>query len=94
MKTRKILSLLLALAMVLSLLPGVLPMRASAEVTYDLWINGVQVTASNANDLADEGIAFYDPFNNVLYMIDAVFNGGSFVTEGTTHSSGIEARAI
>ena len=62
MKYKKLLSLLLALALVLSLLP-VLPAYASA---YDLYVAGVQVTDENKDDILGNGEAAYDPSSKTL----------------------------
>lgn len=66
MRGKKLLSLLLVLAMVLSLLPTVaLPAFAAS---YELYVGGVQVTDDNKNDILGNGEAAYIPSSKTLTL--------------------------
>ena len=81
---KRIFSLLLIAAMVLSLLPAV-SMWADepyyGETYYYLWIAGVQVTGSNKNDILGNGVFSYDPSAKKL-------------TVSGDYTSGVEATMI
>lgn len=75
MKTKKLqraLSILIALAMCLTLLPNV----AFAEESYNLWVGGVQVTSANASDVLGDGTVSYDAATSTL-----ILNGANIVSE-------------
>ena len=67
---RKLLGVLLALALVVGLLPGIsLTAFADDDVQYPLWVGGTQVTSENKDDiLEDGGKATYDPTSNTLTL--------------------------
>lgn len=80
---KRLLSLALALAFCLSLVPGV-TLTAKAEGTeYPLWVAGTQVTSENAADLSviegvtvgEGGEASYDASNNTLTLNGATITG-------------------
>lgn len=71
--TKKGLGLVLALAMVLSLLPAA---ALAAPGTYDVWVQGVQITDDNKDDVLDDGgsVAF-DPDTSTLTLNNADITG-------------------
>lgn len=81
MKKRFLATLLAALAVAL-----LLPATAFAE-SYNLWVNGTEVTSENANDvLGDSGTVSYDAATNTLTLNGATIN--------TAHTSGAYAAGI
>ena len=62
---KRLLSLLLAFALVLSVLPAASVFAANA---YDLWIDGVQVTDGNRHDILGGGEFAYDNVLKELYI--------------------------
>lgn len=72
---RRALSLLLCGLLALVLLPAAV---LAGGDSYDLWVNGRQVTKDNAADvLNDGGTVSYDAANNVLTLHDASLGGGT-----------------
>ena len=68
---RRALSLLLCGLLALVLLPAAV---LAGGDSYDLWVNGRQVTKDNAADvLNDGGTVSYDAANNVLCHLPAVY---------------------
>ena len=74
---------LLSLCMVLALCLTMLPTTALAVDTYDLWVNGIQVTSENAADVlgeddGDGATVTYDADENTL-----ILNGADLDTAHT-----------
>lgn len=82
---KKMISLVLALVLVISLLP-VLP--AFAEATfYDFMVGGVSVTSDNAADVLGDGLFSYDAATNTLtvkgskdFDVNAIVNNNPGLT--------------
>ncbi len=82
-KTRKILTLLMAVVLMLSLLPLGAPARAEDAVpagddggeVYDLFVGGVQVTDANLGDVLGDGKVSYDPSSRTLTLSGATVKG-------------------
>ena len=81
---KRLVSILLALVLVLSLLP-VLPVFAA---DYDLYLCGIQVTDSNKDDIFHDGRAQYIPEYNQLNI------RGNFASPNTIIESGIDGLVI
>lgn len=79
---RRILAMLLSIAMVLTILPAAVfavgPTVLNAT-TYDLWVGGRQVTSGNANDIFGNGTVSYDAFSNKLYLNGANLTNGTHI---------------
>ena len=76
---KRILSMLLAIAMVCSLLPTV---AFAAETTYDLWVGGVQVTSANKDNIVvpdATGTATYDHDSKTLTLDNFSYEGQGYV---------------
>ena len=98
MKSKSILSLLLAMVLVLSLLP-VTPARAEGK-SYDFMVGGVSVTSDNAADILGDGLFSYDAETNTLtvkgskdFNVNAIVNNNAGLTicvanDATLTSSG------
>ena len=69
----KILSLLLALCMALSLMPATV--FVADATSYDVWVGGTQVTAENADDVLDDGTVSYDPTASTMTLNGADITG-------------------
>ena len=77
-KTKRLFSVLLALAMFFALLPS---MTAFADESYDLWVGGVQVTSANAGnvlegDAVNDGKVSYDADTKTLTLSGANIEAG------------------
>jgi len=72
---KRILSMLLALAMVLGLMPNLGLTAEAADITYDLWVGGKQVTPTNLTITGSEGTATYDPDTNTLTLNNYTYSG-------------------
>ena len=92
---KRLLSLLLAFALALSLLPAT---SVFAEKTYDLWIAGVQVTDDNHRDILGGGEFSYNPSYKELYIYkdceseEVIIN--SHVDGLTIYTGGDDARRL
>ena len=77
MKTKRILSVLITVVMLI----GMLPTAVFAEgATYNLWVGGVQVTSANKDNIVlpdATGSAKYDPTNNTLTLDGFTYNGAA-----------------
>ena len=77
-KTKRVLGLVMALCMVLILLPMA---ALAADVTYDLWVDGTQVTDENAANVLGDGTVSYDADSNTLTLngatLDTAYSDGS-----------------
>ena len=77
MKTRRILSVLITVVILI----GMLPTAVFAEgATYNLWVGGVQVTSDNKDNIVvpdATGSAKYDPTNNTLTLDGFTYNGAA-----------------
>ena len=87
--TKKGLGLVLALAMVLSLLPAA---ALAAPGTYDVWVQGVHITDSNKDDVLDDGgtVAF-DPETATLTLNNADITGAP-VPDFSIRTAGIYSK--
>ena len=47
--------------------------EVSVGITYDLWINGVQATSANLDDLP--AIFGYNPYQSILYVQNLKLSG-------------------
>ncbi|MBR2593070.1 MAG: carbohydrate-binding domain-containing protein [Firmicutes bacterium] len=67
--------------------------RIEAPVTaYDLWVNGIQVTEKNAENIpVDSGTAVYNHEENTLTLTDAEITKGYKYKEGYVYKAGIYA---
>ena len=81
-------SILLTLAMVLALLPVMGGEVKAAPSYYELWIDGVQVTSSNCDDILGNGIFSYSQASNKLYI------SGDYTSTSDTIRSNIEGIKI
>ena len=87
--TKKGLGLVLALAMVLSLLPAA---ALAAPGEYDVWVAGVQITDDNKDDVLDDGgtVAF-DPETATLTLNNADITGAPKPGD-STNTAGIYSK--
>lgn len=93
--TKRAISLLLTLGLLLGCLSG-LTLPASADpVQYSLWVGGQQVTDANKDNLIDkygQTIASYDPSTQTLYLRDGVnvsrYSGYYAHDDGMIYSEG------
>ncbi len=87
--TKKGLGLVLALAMVLSLLPAA---ALAAPGGYSVWVQGVQITDSNKDDVLDDGgtVAF-DPETATLTLNNADITGAP-VPDLSNRTAGIYSK--
>ena len=65
---RKLLGILLALALIVGLLPGISPMARAVDEEYLLWVGNTQVTSENKDDILGDGKAKYDPETYTLTL--------------------------
>jgi hypothetical protein len=66
---KKILSMVLALCMVLTMMP--VPTMAVDDVEYKIWVGGIQVTSANKDNITGGGITgtvSYDPITSTLTL--------------------------
>ena len=88
---RKLLSIVLSLAMALSLLPATA--LAAQEESYQVWVGGTQVTSSNMNDVLDDGKVVYTPATDEaaakLTLTDATITGADEAAYSEMLSAGI-----
>ena len=59
-----------------------------AYPVYDLWIDGIQVTEHNQNDVTGDGVFRYSPEENTLYL------NGSYTSTDTAVSSMIDGLTV
>ena len=69
---------LLAVILSLGLLIGLMPMTATAEEGYGLWVSGREVTAANAADVFENGTAIYDPVSHILTLNNFEYWSGGY----------------
>ena len=94
MKTKKrLLSILLSLALVLGMLPG-MSLTAYADEEYALWIYDTRVTSANANDVFGDGTVSYVPEdgNNERYNATLTLNGYKYTGQGVDAEDQYETR--
>ncbi|MCR4936723.1 MAG: hypothetical protein K5987_01005 [Lachnospiraceae bacterium] len=72
-KSKKLLSCLLAVSMVLGQVLILFPVKAEAA-SYQLWVGSVQVTDDNSADILGDGKVSYDPGKNVLTLNGATID--------------------
>ncbi|MBR1690847.1 MAG: S-layer homology domain-containing protein [Oscillibacter sp.] len=88
---RKLLSIVLSLAMALSLLPATA--LAVQEAGYNVWVSGREVTPSNMNDVLGDGKVVYTPATDEaaakLTLTDATITGADEAAYSEMVSAGI-----
>ena len=75
---KRILSMLLALAMVLGLMPNLGLTAEAADITYDLWVGGEQFTSEKLIINDGSGTATYDPDTNTLTLNNYTYSGAGY----------------
>ena len=75
---------ILMLALLTAVFALLLSVGAAAADEYDLWVNGVQVTSDNADDVLNNGTVSYDAATNILTL-----DGAELDTANTLPSSQI-----
>lgn len=78
---------LVVLFLILALCLCLLPMAASAEEPFNLWVNGVEVTTDNADDVLGDGTVSYDASTNTLTLNGAHLTGVDEATSSVIYSS-------
>ena len=95
MKKKRFFCILLTLALLLTLLPG-MSMTAFAD-DYSLWVGGVQVTSANLtidsqDNEAISGSAVYDESTNTLTLTNFSYTGPGYGGEYGYEGGGIDCR--
>ncbi len=85
--TKRFLSMLLAIMMVVGLMPAASLTALAATTTYDLWVGGEQVTSEKLTVAGTTGTATYDPDTNTLTLNDYTY-------EGAGHAGRMDCGAI
>ncbi len=82
---RKLLGILLTLALILGLMPGMsLTAYADGVTNYELWVGGTQVTSANASDVFDDGKVSYTPASGTT---PATLTLNNYTYSGQGHAS-------
>ena len=76
---KKLFAMLLSLVMVVGLLPDIA--LASETTTYDIWVDGVQVTSENKDNLFG-GTVSYDPTTHTLSLNNATLDNDTMSDYG------------
>ena len=88
---KKLFAILLSIVMVAGLLPGTA--LAAEPTVYDIWVDGVQVTSENKDNLFN-GTVSYDPTTHTLSLNNATLNNDTMLDYGikTTIPSTLKIR--
>lgn len=92
---KRLASLFLCFALVLSLLPAALQVKAETVSTdyiaaRNIWVGKTQVTSENCNDVLGDGTVKYDASKQTLYLNGVTITDG-YYDETTFRKSGIHA---
>ena len=73
---KRIIAIILSIILVF----GILPITSfAAETTYDVWVGGVQITESNADNVFGDGTVKFNASNNTLTLNNYSYKGIGYV---------------